>query len=161
MICLFFTVMGYHFIFRMRISEAKKEMRSRLLARNSPEITQFDLSLDKMEDLEWENSNEFRLNGQMYDVIEMKTSNGLVTLKCIPDHKETALVEQYIKTNQTPNSEKQPWVALLQLASAPFIVPSMTTPFPFVEVIGRCYAVFRAKLFSRAFPIPTPPPRLC
>jgi hypothetical protein len=161
MICLFFTVMGYHFIFRMRINEAKKEMTARLLAQNSPELTQFELTPEKMRTIEWENEREFLLNGQMYDVIEMKSVNGIVSLKCIPDHKETALIDQYIKTNGSNSSEKQPWLSLLELAGAQFVIPPILCPVPAVQGINKSFHSFSMDLFSMAFPILTPPPRNC
>ncbi|MFL5810462.1 MAG: hypothetical protein ACJ749_13135 [Flavisolibacter sp.] len=160
-ICLFFTVMGYHFIFRMRINEAKKEMFSRLLAQNSPELTVFSLSTEKINELEWENEKEFSLNGQMFDVIEMKSSNGLIILKCMPDHKETALIDQYIKTNGGNNSEKQPWMVMLELATAQFVAPSTVLTLPVEKNISKTFPSFSSKLSSAISPIITPPPRSC
>jgi hypothetical protein len=161
MICLFFTVMGYHFIFRMRISEAKKEMKARLLAQDSPELIQFDLTPEKVSSLEWEDEKEFLLNGQMFDVVEMNSLQGVVILKCIPDHKETALIEQYLKTNQGNSTEKGPWLALLEMAGAQFLSPTIVYPLPSELCINKTFCNFSENIFSTAFPILTPPPRVC
>jgi hypothetical protein len=161
MICLFFTVMGYHFIFRMRINEAKQEMKARLLAQNSSELTQFELTPEKMSALEWEDEKEFVLDGQMYDVVEMKSDSGTISLKCIPDHKETALIEQYIKTNTSSGSEKKPWLPLLQLATAQFIIPSINCPLPLSFEIHNPFPSLSVNISSVFFPISVPPPRAC
>jgi hypothetical protein len=161
MTCLFFTVMGYHFIFRMRINEAKKEMTARLLAQNSSELTQFQLTPEKMSALQWENEKEFALDGQMYDVVEIKSGSGIVSLKCIPDHKETALLEQYIKTDTSSGSEKQPWLPLLQLATAQFISSSIDCFFPLSFDIDNNFPSLSVNTSSVFFPVQVPPPRAC
>ena len=43
------------------------------------------------ENLRWEHDREFEYKGQMYDVIERKTIDGLIMLTVYADHEETEL----------------------------------------------------------------------
>lgn len=43
------------------------------------------------ENLRWEHDREFEYEGQMYDVIERRTVDGLIELRVYADHEETEL----------------------------------------------------------------------
>ena len=132
-----------------------------LTQRNKEEENDFVFSLnDKvaMAKLEWEGDNEFRLNGEMYDVIEKKTEGNKLTLRCLADKKETALLKkandrwgENEKNNKAVNE-------LFQLLQTLFH-SSHSAGFSFDETSGNNFYTFLEPLPSRIKEIPTPPPQ--
>ena len=95
-------------------------MKRSLLHSGSKEVELLVFSLNNKKDLEkleWEDDDEFELNGEMYDVIEKKTKDDKLIIRCISDKKETALVKSYEKINHEDNSNSRS-VLLLKLVSS-------------------------------------------
>jgi len=92
-------ITGYHLLFYFRQADIKKSVKKRLhhnLDRENTEEFVFSLAGKKGSDMpEWEGNDEFRLNGEMYDVIEKKIENGKLFVRCISDKKETELINRY------------------------------------------------------------------
>ena len=86
----------------------KKMIRSSL-SKEEEQVFIFSLN-DKIRlaKLEWEDDHEFRLDEKMYDVIEQKTENGKLIIRCISDEKETALVKEYEAMNKNEMSGNSP-----------------------------------------------------
>ena len=69
-------VMGYYIVFRVRQMELKSEVRMYLQShQNDSHLTHLEFPAQNGEIIhdkfEWEEENEFRFAGSMYDVIEM------------------------------------------------------------------------------------------
>jgi len=110
LVCLFFNLSGYHLFFYLRKQELKTDMKEFLRSSAiNKDIEQFVFSLDKdlVAGVEWEGENEFRLNGEMYDVVEKKVEDNKIVIRCISDKKETALLKKYEKINHEDNSKSR------------------------------------------------------
>ena len=118
--CLFFTVVGYHFVFGIHLSEIKAEMKSKL--RNVPgkDVVVFSFNIAEANKIEWEEEHEFRFNNEMYDVIEKHQDGDQLVIHCIPDKKEKALLEFYQKINSGSSSSSTK-TSLIKLITAPFL----------------------------------------
>jgi hypothetical protein len=164
LLCLLLNIIGYHLIFHLRQAEIKAEMKKvlRLKANKDDEIVfVFSLTHKKaLAKLEWEDDHEFRLNGEMYDVIERKIANHKLVIRCISDKKETALIERYEKMNTESNSRDK--LALLLKFFANSYLPSAPS-----EMIIRYKPVPSIihpqtdNLSSQVRDVSTPPPQLC
>lgn len=104
-------------------------MKEYLMANPEPEnITEFRFSLlDKVSitELQWENSHEFWYRGELFDLIEQKTENDQLVVRCINDKNESNLVklqEKISKENQDDASSKGKSALLLKLIQSAFIV---------------------------------------
>ena len=86
--CLFFTVVGYHFVFRLQLGEIKAEMKERLRNYADDNVVEFSFSPDDARKINWEEEHEFRFNNEMYDVIEKHQQGHQLIIRCIPDKKE-------------------------------------------------------------------------
>ena len=137
----------------------------------SEDETDFVFSVDdkrSMSGLDWEGNDEFRFNGEMYDVIEKKTENarpndpvgqGKLIIRAIADKRETALLNKakdHWNENEKSNKVADELFQLLQslfhsskteelVLNKPSVnkIPSISTPLP-----------------SQVKKIPTPPPRV-
>jgi hypothetical protein len=119
--CLTFYITGYHFYFYLRQwqikTAVKKSLRQGMSRENTEEFV-FALN-EKNKDTapEWEGDDEFRLNGEMYDVLEKRVKNGKIFVRCINDEKETSLVKKYedISRNDFDGTSKTGTILLLKL----------------------------------------------
>jgi len=75
------------------------------MLRNSGDVVELAFDEPSFARLVWEEENEFRFKGEMYDVVEKRVVNGKILLLCIPDKKETQLLYEYKK--QTENNQSQ------------------------------------------------------
>lgn len=70
----------------------------------------------------WENENEFRFKGVMYDVVKKElTSKDELILHCIVDKKETRLWNDLTERVKKNNSSHQALNNLVKLFSSPFL----------------------------------------
>ena len=118
---LTFYITGYHFYFYLRQwqikTAVKKQLRYDAIHENSEQFV-FSLTEKKGEAKpEWEGDDEFRLNGEMYDVLEKRIENGKIFVRCISDKKETELIKKYedISKNDFGGSSKTGTILLLKL----------------------------------------------
>jgi hypothetical protein len=95
--CLLFTLLGYHFIYRIRLAGIKSEMRARLRAPGSREVVILVFNNKEKLKLDWEDDKEIRFENDMYDVIDTVTAGHQLIIKCIPDKKEKDLLVAYQK----------------------------------------------------------------
>ena len=143
----------------------KQEMRSKLrLILKPAEQTEFEFRLINGEPADpsfvWEDDDEFRYNGSIYDVIEKKIAGDKLKLRCIDDVKEAALVKKMetLQKEQHGDQQKSRAVLLQQLLSLLFFHPYYCEPAAESSVlvhVDHNYASFA----SVAKDIVTPPPR--
>jgi hypothetical protein len=119
-ICLFFTVVGYHFVFRLQLGEIKSEMKKKLRNSTDKDVIVLAFNADDAKKIEWEEEHEFRFNNEMYDVIEKHQDGDQLVIHCIPDKKEKALLEFYQKIN-SGSSGSSTKTSLIKLITAPFL----------------------------------------
>lgn len=108
--------------------------------------------------LEWEGDDEFRFRGEMYDVIEKKTINGKVIIRCISDKKETLLIERYKKMNGENNSRSKS-ALLIKLVDSTYL--ATTDSELCAEYVPSPLAIhFQYVIIpSRTIEVITPPPQ--
>ena len=137
----------------------------------SEDETDFVFSIDdkrSMSELGWEGNDEFRFNGEMYDLIEKKTENarpndsvgqGKLIIRAIADKRETALLNK-AKDHWNEN-EKSNKVAdeLFQLLQSLFH-SSKTEELVFNKPSVNRIPFISTPLPSQVKKIPTPPPRV-
>jgi hypothetical protein len=151
-------LLGYHLIFNHQLSAVKSEMKAFLKSQKDyKDVVQLSLNEKESKQVYWENENEFRYNGEMYDVIEKKIKGNQIVIRCIPDKKETALLNEYQKNNKSNSSN----LTLLQLITAPYVLPvdhSMKQP---EKIIKKRFINLSSSLQNTASAVLLPPPDVC
>jgi hypothetical protein len=151
-------LLGYHLIFNHQLSAVKSEMKAFLKSQKDyKDVVQLSLNEKESKQVYWENENEFRYNGEMYDVIEKKIKGSQIVIRCIPDKKETALLNEYQKNNKSNSSN----LTLLQLITAPYVLPvdhSMKQP---EKIIKKRFINLSSSLQNTASAVLLPPPDVC
>jgi hypothetical protein len=157
---MFLGLAGQQLCFRMQLRQAKLEMkRSLRKGRGSRHIREFSFDEQAYATLDWEEENEFRYQGEMYDVVDVKKQNGLVLIKCIPDKKETQLLKEF-KTATEKKQERDKnlagkWISI-------YLAPVLE--FPDIPVYFRNATLFQeyiAAIFCRPLNVFSPPPDCC
>src|SRR5690349_3355175 len=98
------------------------------MLRNSGELVEMTFDQPAYDKLNWEEDNEFSYEGDMYDVAEKKVIDGKMHLLCIPDKKESKLLQQY--QEQTNKSQSQDKTTLLILLATYIPASDITLPVP-------------------------------
>ncbi|MFL5772612.1 MAG: hypothetical protein ACJ75F_05615 [Flavisolibacter sp.] len=163
LICLSLTIMGYHFVFRYQIALAKTQMKNELLSGvHDSEMIHFGFSSQQVVQLEWENGNEFRYLGRMYDVVQKTFANGKIILRCVSDEKETALLKYYLKVNRENQNGSRKIAGILELSLTPFI-PVHVTLLPALLNVKPSHKFFPAITYIKEcfHMVLTPPPDGC
>ena len=139
-------------------------MRQFLLFSGNNEYTEllhFNVEKDgSVPGLEWEGDDEFRLKGEMYDVVEKKLEGNSMTIRCISDLKETMLLKDYegAGKNDFGNTANNKYLHWLKLATSVFTLPVSAMNGP-----GRCMQICFLSFYQTSYhvipaDIPTPPP---
>lgn len=164
--CLCLNITGYHVIFQLRKSALKLAMK-RMLRRQtkSQDELVFNFPLygnHNTEMPEWEEEDEFRLKGKMYDVIEKKIENGRWVVRCISDERETELIEKYQKVleKQFGNRAKKRSASLLKLIVTPYTLPSIINSSFLITILHNSFPILRCSLSTACLEVITPPPRI-
>jgi len=124
------------------------------------DIEQFIFPLDKdlIACVEWEGENEFRLNGEMYDVIEKKVQGDKLIICCISDKKETGLLKNYEKMNKEGNSKSKS-ALLLKLIGSSYLSEINNNVF-IKNIPALPHILFQSEIVSSwHYDVPTPPPQ--
>lgn len=121
------------------------------------DVVQLFLSKEESKQLYWEDENEFRYKGEMYDVIEKKTEGNKVLIRCVSDKKETTLLNEYQKNNRRNSTHS----TIVQLITAPFVLPvdhSLLLP---QQIVKNNFKDYTSSLQNIASPVLLPPPDVC
>jgi hypothetical protein len=115
-----------------------------------------------LEKLDWEGNDEFKLNGEMYDVVEKRVENNNIIIRCISDKKETRLVKDYEKTNKDdfgnlPCSHKSS--QLLKLVCSLYVNPFSNNSFYYNKPLIKHRPVYYRIIPSISPDILIPPPK--
>lgn len=156
--CLCCTLLGYHLVFHFQLAAVKSEMKAFLQSRKDhKDVVQLSLSSEEFKQLYRENENEFRFKGEMYDVIETKTKGDQIIIRCIPDKKETVLLNEYQKNNNRNSSNS----TIIQLITAQFVLPADHSLKPPEKIIKKNFTDHSSSLQNIASTILAPPPDVC
>lgn len=158
-----FYITGYHFFFHIRQWQIKAAVQKKLRQDiNSQNTELFVFSLTKQEGVagpEWEGDDEFRLNGEMFDVIEKRIENGKMFVRCISDKKETALLKDYERINKEGNSKRKS-ESLLKLMVSSFL-PEPNFAIRNKDIPSPVNIPFQSEIIpSYRQDVLTPPPQL-
>lgn len=90
-----YASLGYYLTFVIQQYHTRKDIK-RMIKQGVPKEQlvklAFDISTDEYKELEWKKKDEFRYNGQMYDVVYKYTDeNGIIHYECISDTQEEKL----------------------------------------------------------------------
>ena len=132
-------------------------MRAFLKTKKHPDALNICVTRDECKQLEWEDENEFRYQGQMYDVIEKKIAGAILILHCISDKKETALLLEYQKNTKRHSSTSN----IFRLITAQFDLPNK---YQLLSPVSMVKKYFSGYSFSLQNPVPAivpPPPDSC
>jgi len=156
--CLCCALLGYHLVFHVQLATVKSEMKAFLRnQKDHKELTQLILSKTESHHLHWEDENEFRYRGEMYDVIEMKSTGDTVIFHCIADEKETTLFNQYQKNNKRNGSSS----FIFQLITASYILPTNHLLQQPEKAIQSHFRDQSPSLKNPPSTVPQPPPNVC
>ncbi|MGN6401043.1 MAG: hypothetical protein ACTHMD_11355 [Flavisolibacter sp.] len=158
--CLFFTIVGYHFVFRLQLGEIKAEMKEKLRNYADENVVEFSFNADDAKKIKWEEDHEFRFNNEMYDVIKKHQQGDQLIIRCIPDKKEKALLEAYQKI--TPdNSGSSAKTSLIKLITAPFLPSQNITVLKPQKTEQPVFFNYRFYLPRMQCSVPERPPIAC
>src|SRR5215510_10895581 len=112
-------VIGYYLVFRIRQLELKSEVWLYLKAHSEDEhLTTFVFTIDNGkvldERFEWEEENEFSLEGSMYDVVDQKIKGNKITIRCVKDDQENELLSSFAHLQKRQQDGKGRMGTLLQ-----------------------------------------------
>jgi hypothetical protein len=109
--------------------------------------------------LEWEDDHEFRLNGEMYDVIEKKIENNKLIIRCISDKKETELVTKYESMNRENNSRNKT-ALLLKFFGSTYLSTAHSEMAVRYKPVPSIIHLQADRVSSQVREVLTPPPQL-
>jgi hypothetical protein len=101
----------------------RKEIKQ-VIKKSVPEenLVQLDFTFSEFKNIKWVESNEFKLNGRMYDVVSKKKTKTGYQLMCINDIQETVLfakLDDSTANNLVSHSPLKHWFKVLKM---PFLV---------------------------------------
>ena len=166
--CIFLEVGGYYFIYQFNRQLIRKEVKSYLaLHANEFEQTEFNFATGAdgqiREAVKWENAEEFSYQNEMYDVIEKRTGNKTVYIRCVKDEKEDILITNFRHLIGANRSKENPsgntGFNLLSLLNSPFLPAARPNLPPVLK--ARSIYCFETTLsvLHPSRDIMTPPPR--
>ncbi|GAA4754621.1 hypothetical protein [Flavisolibacter ginsenosidimutans] len=158
--CLLFLVGGYHLLYQFRLAEIKSAVKKELINTRRTELTELVFTTSGLASLDWESKTEFRYQNTMFDVVEIEKKDGKTVCWCLADAKETALVDQYLKT-QNSSSEKSPSQSLFKLLKAPFLPVTVLKSEIFLQEKLTSFSLYAFSLLATPTQVLTPPPRVC
>ena len=94
--CMLLHTTGFYIVLQVHKFQMRKATRQLLLKDPSSSfLTRFTFSQEEFEQLEWEEDDEFLLDGHMYDVVSKKMEDNHWQITCLKDEKEKSLAQLY------------------------------------------------------------------
>ena len=156
----FLTSTNYIFLFIERLETIKSQMQERVLSEyNGPNITILNFSFADYESkLRWLDTNEFELEGKMYDVIRIEESNNEFTIYCLNDVKEEKLISNYNNLNNINGNHKS-FVTVHHQSLVLYAVKNESAFVEKIKSINPQSCISGSNYNSVSLDITTPPPR--
>jgi len=143
-------IVGFFTYFEWEHYHIRKDIK-RALKHSVPEnqLKNFDFTNKEIKNLTWIKSNEFKLNGRFYDVIERTPTKNGFHFKCIDDFQETELfqkLEEFTAINMNNSSSSSPLKHWLKLLKTPFVTDFKFVKMPVIESVKELKsAIFQYK----------------
>ncbi len=155
-----YSIIGYYPIFILMQNSVKEEMKERI--KNvipSEEMIIFNFNETDYMDLVWEDDNEFRYKGDMYDVIRIvKSENNNIRVYCIDDKKETKLLADFEKQTQNNSTDGQQKQNIVKLFTSFYLLVKESNSFIPDKLVLSAFD-FKKSFISFIGDIPAPPPK--
>ncbi len=130
---------GHGWIMRYYMREAKAQMKATLRRQaDHPDLTVFRFDSTELSRLAWEEEKEFVYQGVMYDVISRTPDGRHTVIRCIADHKETALAGQWKDWNRKHSGHSGSF-SLVKLLYGWEPSRSFTAPMLPTLLVRKCY----------------------
>ena len=158
---LFFSQIGYRFVYMLEQHQLKEQAEKQLLSTINENLFEPINETENGNKIVWEEEGkEFSLNGQMYDVAKKVIVNGQTILYCLNDKKEGLLIEAMVKKikdstgNSTDNKNHH---STIKFHVSDFIMASEETAISAI-VFMTSYPGFTTSIPFNSKEIITPPP---
>ncbi|MEI7594192.1 MAG: hypothetical protein WCK02_00475 [Bacteroidota bacterium] len=158
----FYSMLSF-VVFKMQQFAIYREVK-RLVKTNVEEskLAHFEFSEKQFKQLDWEKPDkEFKLNGNMYDVIKKKITNGKIQLACIHDTQEEALIESYLDANNhqlNPNKNKTKNIKNISSRISPFLITEKIIIQKSIANTFKCKVIHNQLYVNVFLTINSPPP---
>ena len=163
LLLLFFSQLGYKFIYAIRQADAKEEAKQKLLAL-IPEtaLELIDAGANK-NDIKWEEEGkEFYLHGQRFDVAKIKEVNGKTMLYCLNDKKEEQVLQDLAKSIQSASDQSansKPGLHIVKFQIADFILDTQKIITTIYQPARQKHVGYTAAIINTIKEVNTPPPK--
>ena len=162
MASLFIQIAGYRLFFKFRQAEIRMEVRNSLRKQiRSGDVIEFVFSQHQASGEpipEWEGKDEFKLHGEMYDVIATEIRDGKLHVQCILDKKESRFLSFSRELGQKQTHQKT--TLLFKILSALYTTGQESELAVPAQSTVRLFIPYSATLLTRAADILKPPPAL-
>lgn len=161
LLILVLSQIGNSIAYHITLHLIKMEMKQRLMAHIPEEVLSLLILKGGADDPVWkEGEREVYFQGRMYDIVKVKKLGKEVHLFALPDHKESALLQQYgrhCNDNDAEASLHFRFASFPLLFSDPFY--STTEPFGHILANQDLSSFMEPALLNGQAKIQTPPPR--
>ena len=153
---------GYYGFYAFKIYSAKECAREQML-QQIPENLLIKISAaDNAKQMVWEEEGkEFKLNGELFDVVKAVHENGKEYLYCINDEKENELVKQYAKIikdgSDNSSSDKNQKVAKFSIPEWNIESHDYTLENVVIALENK-YFTYQSNLHCHLIEVISPPP---
>jgi hypothetical protein len=157
LLTLLFISGGYHFYYSLQRAAVKMEMKKNISALDRSAVKIFRFLPEEFKVLQWEDECEFKWKGTWYDVVDITDSNGVKSVSCIADEKETALLNSLMKADENAHHKG---ITIIKLITQDFIWPQAAISI--IPVINKTdFNIFELKFRSQYKRQPSQPPEFC
>lgn len=135
-------------------------MKQRLLHAPPNDVLVLTFDRNERAGIEWEEEQEFRYKGEMYDVIEQRYEGDQLIIRCLPDKKEKALLEAYQNMAQK-NTSSPGQASLIKLLTTQFLASAHLLLIQLQKEVGVEFFRYSAPLPTMVARVVKHPPRCC
>ena len=158
-----YNIIGYYVVFFWEQCEVKEEMKYWITNSTSENnLTEFVFDKKDFYSLQWTEEDEFRYNGNMYDVVKTRVNqNGTITIVCISDKKEKELftqLEEQTKQNSENSAGRKNEHNPVKIFSDDFLLVNKIISFV-TSKESTCSQLLAQSFVSFISETTTPPPK--
>ena len=158
---LAFSQVGYYFFYTIKQYQIREAVKHQLLGA-LPESSLQIFAADN-EKIVWEeNEKEFSIDGEMYDIAKIKIVENKKYFYCLSDTKETALINEFVKTVQkkTDNKQEKDSKDHFKFQTLSFQPFEETVAKHFFKSNKTIFPIFKQNPISVVFSVIGPPPKV-
>ena len=152
-----FTTSGYYLLFKHIKHEIHHEVEQKIKnGIDKNELTVFIFLTDEENSIHWIKKNkEFTVNGEMYDVVEIKIKNNKKYIYCLNDIKEKQLIARFTRHNRRRNKI----LNIIKKVTADKYVPVQATIDQLNNETAVCFGIYNCNFKSITGDVYSPPPQ--